>query len=716
MFTVAKHSGSTGEELWRTTITASMVISGIATAVDVDSSGDVIAIGSLVREDFTPQFTVVKLNGTTGREQWRKVIAGGAGDRGAWTVALDSAGDVIAGGSINSGGSTAFFVIKLSNLNGSEIWRKVIVGDRGTNQAYALTIDSTGDVIAAGMLSNTLRNTDVFVGKFSGATGTTRWIYRSHTSGFENDNGAVSVALDPTGDIVIAGWRTNAARDMFVAKLSKGSGGELWSTTIDGGAGDGDQANSVVVDGAGNVVAGGTFGRGLGFGSEFVVIKFAGESGAELWRHLVKGSADYSDQAYAVGIDASDDVMAVGTTQNLVTSQDITAVKLARSTGEEVWRTDVSGTYPGKWPGGSNEDYARLMKIDSCQNVVVAGTTKNVHGIGDGIDFTVLKLSGLSGNNAQEFKTGVCTSPHPLISLQGSVECTSPSGGEVSLDGSTSSDSDSSPGTNDDIEKHEWFGDYGQVTQRLLGTGPVLVTTLALGVHTVTLKVTDTVGLSNTAQAILTVVDATPPVVMCPEVGPVECSAPGGSFVALLSTATDACSSTLVIANSRTGGGGDASGLYPLGITGLTFTATDGSGNAASCTSSVQVRDTTPPSLTLTLSPTTLWPLNHRMVPVQASWRVSDICDPTAGVVLASATSSEADDASGSGDGNTPEDIQDASIGTPDARVLLRAERSGHGQGRVYTLTYATMDGSGNSASALGVVTVPNDLGTGRRP
>ena len=95
---------------------------------------------------------------------------------------------------------------------------------------------------------------------------------------------------------------------------------------------------------------------------------------------------------------------------------------------------------------------------------------------------------------------------------------------------------------------------------------------------------------------------------------------------------------------------------------------------------------------------------------------MSDVCDLTAGAVLASVTSSELDDAPGTGDGNTIGDIQDASIGAPDTSVLLRAERIGDGPGRVYTLTYTATDASGNSASALGLVMVPHDLGTGPEP
>src|SRR5439155_7665508 len=211
-------------------------------------------------------------------------------------------------------------------------------------------------------------------------------------------------------------------------------------------------------------------------------------------------------------------------------------------------------------------------------------------------------------------------------------------------------------------------------------------------------------------------VDTTPATLTCPTLGAQECSAAGGSPVTLAAIASDVCSPTVTVTNSRMGGGADASGFYPLGTTDVTFTATDVSGNKATCALPVLVRDTIAPSLTLTLRPTILWPPNHRMVRVQAVWQMSDACDPAAAVVLTSAISSEPDDAPGSGDGSTTDDIQDALVGSADTAVLLRAERSGDGPGRIYALTYTATDVSGNSGSALGLVNVPHDLGTGPEP
>jgi hypothetical protein len=116
-------------------------------------------------------------------------------------------------------------------------------------------------------------------------------------------------------------------------------------------------------------------------------------------------------------------------------------------------------------------------------------------------------------------------------------------------------------------------------------------------------------------------------------------------------------------------------------------------------------RDHTPPVLQLTADPSQLWPPNHRMVPVKVSVDVKDDQDPQPVVTLVSVRSNEADN--GLGDGDVGEDIQDAAIGSDDRDLSLRAERSGTGSGRVYTLTYQARDAAGNIGTATVDVAVP---------
>ena len=128
------------------------------------------------------------------------------------------------------------------------------------------------------------------------------------------------------------------------------------------------------------------------------------------------------------------------------------------------------------------------------------------------------------------------------------------------------------------------------------------------------------------------------------------------------------------------------------------------------------IPDTTPPDISVIVSPDTLRPPNHKMVDIVATVTVSDDYDQNPGVILTSVTSDEPDNAQGpnwdinegtSGDGNTVNDIQGANTGTEDYEFQLRAERSGEGDGRVYTITYTATDASGNSASASATVVVP---------
>ena len=117
--------------------------------------------------------------------------------------------------------------------------------------------------------------------------------------------------------------------------------------------------------------------------------------------------------------------------------------------------------------------------------------------------------------------------------------------------------------------------------------------------------------------------------------------------------------------------------------------------------------DTTPPEIDAELSPDVLWPPNHELHAITASIQVSDICDASPTVALASVTSSEPDN--DIGDGNTNDDIQGAAIGADDREFELRAERDGRKVGRTYTAVYTASDGSGNQTPDEDEVAVPHD-------
>ena len=245
------------------------------------------------------------------------------------------------------------------------------------------------------------------------------------------------------------------------------------------------------------------------------------------------------------------------------------------------------------------------------------------------------------------------------------------------------------------------------------GCGEVRVRTdapgfFSIGTRSVIFTARDGANVQATCSRDVTVVDTTAPVMVCPSDITVECSAfcgtPAndpqlGAFFAGVS-ATDTCDPSPTITD-------DAPFCFPLGQTLVTFTAEDDEGNISTCTATVTVEDTTPPTIAVNLDRTVLWPPNHKLVTINAGVPVADICDPDPICELVSIVSSEPDN--GDGDGNTVNDIQDATTGTCDLQFRLRSERSGMGSGRLYSITYRATDHSGNFAEATGIVRVPHD-------
>ena len=130
--------------------------------------------------------------------------------------------------------------------------------------------------------------------------------------------------------------------------------------------------------------------------------------------------------------------------------------------------------------------------------------------------------------------------------------------------------------------------------------------------------------------------------------------------------------------------------------------------NSSEAPASSTPEDNSAPELTVLLTPGVL-PPNQQMVEIEASISVTDDNDPEPVVVLTSIKSSDPDDAEGDGDGVTKNDIQEADFGAADFNFFLRAETSGTGSDRIYTVTYTATDASGNSAQVSGNVLVPHD-------
>jgi outer membrane protein assembly factor BamB len=219
-----------------------------ATEVAVDGAGDAFAAGSFDNAGTGQDLVVMKLAAATGAELWRREIDGD-GDRDfPIAMAVHASGDVVVAGITTQDSIGHFTVIKFAGGSGTELWRQTIAGTPANGAfAAAVAIDSAGDVVAGGALSG--GTTDFTVLKLAGATGAELWRYRSDGLRSSAVDGQVTGVAVIGGDDVVAGGVLAAFgfSNLAVVKLAGASGTELWRQELGSGSpfvravsGDGD--------------------------------------------------------------------------------------------------------------------------------------------------------------------------------------------------------------------------------------------------------------------------------------------------------------------------------------------------------------------------------------------------------------------------------------------------------------------------------------------
>ena len=125
---------------------------------------------------------------------------------------------------------------------------------------------------------------------------------------------------------------------------------------------------------------------------------------------------------------------------------------------------------------------------------------------------------------------------------------------------------------------------------------------------------------------------------------------------------------------------------FPLGEHVIELRVNDGVNESVSAFVSVEVTDTTAPSLSPIPSVTILWPPNHELVPVTI-W--ANAFDNGGGAIIVSVDLMSSEPPDTDGDGNTIPDYYIDSVDdeTGIIELRLRSERAGTGDGRTYTIT-----------------------------
>jgi hypothetical protein len=134
------------------------------------------------------------------------------------------------------------------------------------------------------------------------------------------------------------------------------------------------------------------------------------------------------------------------------------------------------------------------------------------------------------------------------------------------------------------------------------------------------------------------------------------------------------------------------------------YTVNDGQCVSPEAIVSITVNDTTPPAIAnVSVDPSTLWPPDHTMRDVTLNYTAADDCGGpvTCGLTV---ESNEPDNGTGAGDTAPDWEVVDSH------HLRLRAERSGTGPGRIYTITITCSDEVGNLSSHSADVVVPHSI------
>ena len=280
---------------------------------------------------------------------------------------------------------------------------------------------------------------------------------------------------------------------------------------------------------------------------------------------------------------------------------------VADTGNNRIQKFNSAGTFVTKWgtPGGGNGEFnaPQGVAVDNAGTVYVADTGNNraqlfsntgtfievvgSAGSGDGqfasaVDVasntagTFFYVVDRDNSRVQKFSTAA-TAPNANAGTDQTVECAGATTA-VNLDGSAST---AGSGT---INSYSWA--EGATP---LGTGAMLTVNLPVGVHTITLTVTDTGGGSDTDDVVVTVQDTLAPNISCPSnvVVNLPMNSTATSMVVNYPavTATDSCSSSVTVNSTPASGS-----VFPVGTSTVNATADDGAGHTSECSFTVSVQ------------------------------------------------------------------------------------------------------------------------------
>jgi uncharacterized delta-60 repeat protein len=368
---------STGVPLWTNRYNGPAYGGDTANAVAVDSSNNVIITGTSSASASGQDYATIKYS-SAGVPLWTNRYNGpGNSSDAATAVTVDHSNNVIVtGGSTGSGGNNDYATIKYSS-DGVPLWTNRYNGP-GNSSEYpnAVVVDGSNSVIVTGYSTGSGSGYDYATIKYSSA-GEPLWTNRYSSPGDTSDQ-ANAVAVDSNNDVLVTGTSGGYGNGADYATIKYSSAGEpLWTNLYNGPGSGYDSALSVGADSNNNViVTGASTGSG---NSDYATIKYS-SAGEPLWTNRYNGPGNGSDQANAVAVDGSNNVIVTGASAGSGSGNDYATIKYS-SAGEPLWTTRYNGP-------GNGGDFPYRVAVDHSANVIISGSSP---GSTSGSDFATIK-------------------------------------------------------------------------------------------------------------------------------------------------------------------------------------------------------------------------------------------------------------------------------------------------------------------------------------
>ncbi len=378
-------------------------------AVAVDASGCAYITGYTYSGDFpkrtsgtaTADVFVAKLNAAGNGLVYVTFLSSSAGDEEGNGIAVDFEGNAVVTGYTNSSnfplknpfqaamkGASDAFVAKINAAGNALVYSSFLGGDY-EDAGYAIAVDQEGNAYVTGETANQLGYRDVLAAKIDPAGAL---IYSVSLNG-SNDEVGRGIAVDRDGNAYLTGG-TNSTDfpttpgafqtkhgggwDAFVAKLNPA--GETVYATYLGGSGD-DQGRGIALDPEGGVCVTG-FTESVDFPTHNAMQPARkGATDAFVTRFTPPGTAlvystylgeGYQDEGNALALDAKGNAYVAGSSLVPGTSETPAGFFDAFVTQIDPTGRRFAATY---LLGGSDDDWANGVAVDSAGNLYVTGET-----------------------------------------------------------------------------------------------------------------------------------------------------------------------------------------------------------------------------------------------------------------------------------------------------------------------------------------------------